>query len=296
MLVGVRQEYKGAQGRISVYFGNASRAPLTNFRVILEQVDHLRIQIEATEGLLDDGCNIAPGTQAKLLLLLQVMAPFSDVPSIRIMFHTNNGINHHEHHLRLPVIAICFMEPIVLEMQNFKNQWHVLEQQECRDILKHVPANHAYMNHIADLIKGLNFGRCLACDDTQWSVTGAAVLHTAAKDLNGNNVNVLCLVRIEADHQHRALRYVCIYDLSLLCPSSFYAHYHIFMQCVIECQRGHSNFYAPKRCTAFCWRPSKINSLLDHVYELGVITGMFKFVFGFALLECGMCAVRADEH
>jgi hypothetical protein len=57
------------QGRISVFFGNLSKTPLTNFRAIIEEVDHLRVQKQGTQGLLeegeDGGCTVAVKTQAK---------------------------------------------------------------------------------------------------------------------------------------------------------------------------------------------------------------------------------------
>jgi len=207
VIIGVRQEYEGAEGRVTVYIGNVSQAPLHNIRVSLDSVDHLRIQTEATEGLLEkQGCTIAVGTQAKLLLLVEVLAPFDDAPAIRVMYRTENGMNQ-EHHLKLPIVTSCFMTPLMLELQVFKNQWHAFENQECRTILKSVQANQECMKHIAELIHKLNLERCYACDDTPWSVSGASVFHTSAKDVNGHAVNVECLVRIEADHHHhRAVR------------------------------------------------------------------------------------------
>ena len=206
VLIGVRQEYEGAQGRITVYLGNVSEAPLNNVRVTLDLVDHLRLQTEATEGLLkQEGCTIVTGSQAKLALLIEVLAPFEHGPAIRVFYRSGHGVNH-EHFLPLPIIVTCFMTPVTLDLHAFRDQWHALESQECRTILKSIPANQSYMKHIAEIIQKLNLEQCQACDDTPWSVSGAAVFHTAAKDVNGNKVNVQCLVRIEADIQHRALR------------------------------------------------------------------------------------------
>ena len=74
--VGVKHEYVGAQGRISVFFGNLSKTPLLHFRAIVDEPDHLRIQKQGTQGLLDDsedgGCSVQVRTQAKLLLLVEV--------------------------------------------------------------------------------------------------------------------------------------------------------------------------------------------------------------------------------
>eukprot|EP00546_Thalassionema_frauenfeldii_P014465 CAMPEP_0178920078 /NCGR_PEP_ID=MMETSP0786-20121207/14801_1 /TAXON_ID=186022 /ORGANISM="Thalassionema frauenfeldii, Strain CCMP 1798" /LENGTH=920 /DNA_ID=CAMNT_0020594097 /DNA_START=188 /DNA_END=2947 /DNA_ORIENTATION=- len=180
--VGVKHEYVGAQGRISVFFGNVSeksaKTPLHHFRVVVDEVEHLRIQKQGTEGLLDDdvdgGCTVAVRTQAKLLLLVEVTAPFDDAPAMRVMFETEDGAKH-EYPLRLPVVATCFMEPVTLEPAAFMQRWKSLEGQdrECQEVVK-APANappidEEYMSRIAKIItEGLKFGRCAGCDPTPW--------------------------------------------------------------------------------------------------------------------------------
>jgi len=218
--VGVKHEYVGSQGRISVFFGNLSPAPLCRFRVRIDECDHLRMQKQGTEGLFDDdgdngeggGCVVAVRTQAKLLLLVEVTAPFDDAPAMRVLFETEDGFRH-EYPLRLPIVATCFMEPVTLEPGAFMQRWKSLEGQdrECQEVVKAPPnappIDEEYMRRIALIITdGLKFGRCQGCDPTPWTVSGAATFRTGAKDLNGNNINVGCLVRVEANPQVGAFR------------------------------------------------------------------------------------------
>ncbi len=214
--VGVKHEYVGSQGRITVFFGNLGSEPLESFKVRVDDCDHLRMQTQATEGLLDDedgdGCRVAVRTQAKLLLLVEVMAPFDDAPAMRITFQTSHG-EHHEYPLRLPIVATCFMEPVTLEAAAFMQRWKSLEGQdrECQEIVK-IPPNASeideeYIGRIAGIVTdGLKFGRCEGCDPTPWTVSGAATFRTGAKDKSGNFINVGCLVRIEANPQAGAFR------------------------------------------------------------------------------------------
>mmetsp|Transcript_12726 Transcript_12726/g.30905 ORF Transcript_12726/g.30905 Transcript_12726/m.30905 type:complete len:983 (+) Transcript_12726:177-3125(+) len=214
--VGVKHEYVGAQGRISVFFGNLSKTPLRHFRAIVDESDHLKIQKQGTEGLLDEaddgGCEVAVRTQAKLLLLVEVTAPFDDAPAMRVMFETEEG-EVHEYPLRLPIVATCFMEPVTLEPGAFMQRWRSLEGQdrECQEVIKTPPnassIDEDYMDRIVKIItKGLKFGRCGGCDPTPWTVSGAATFRTGSKDVNGNNINVGCLVRVEANPQAGAFR------------------------------------------------------------------------------------------
>ena len=123
--IGVKHEYVGAQGRISVFFGNLSAFPLHHFKVRIDDCDHLRIQKQGTQGLVDedgDGCTVAVRTQAKLLLMVEVTAPFDDAPAMRVTFETEDGVQH-EYPLRLPIVATCFMEPVTLEAGAFMQRW-----------------------------------------------------------------------------------------------------------------------------------------------------------------------------
>ncbi|KAL3911458.1 MAG: hypothetical protein SGILL_007274, partial [Bacillariaceae sp.] len=214
--VGVKHEYVGAQGRISVFFGNLGKTPLLHFRAVIDDQDHLKIQKQGTQGLLDDsddgGCTVAERTQAKLLLLVEVTAPFDDAPAMRVIFETEEG-ELHEYPLRLPIVATCFMEPVTLEPGAFMQRWRSLEGQdrECQEVVKAPPnapaIDEEYMNRISNIITdGLKFGRCQGCDPTPWTVSGAATFRTGSKDANGNNINVGCLVRVEANPQAGAFR------------------------------------------------------------------------------------------
>jgi AP-2 complex subunit alpha len=210
--VGVKHEYVGAQGRISIFFGNLGKGPLKNFKAQIDDCDHLRVQKQGTDGLLDEeGCTVAVKTQAKLLVLVEVMAPFDDAPAMRVSFEAENGLRH-EYPLRLPIVATSFMEPVTLEPGAFMQRWKSLEGQdrECQEVVKtptNAPIDEDYMKRIGTIMTdGLKFGRCPGCDPTPWTVSGAATFRTGAKDVNGNNINVGCLVRVEANPQAGAFR------------------------------------------------------------------------------------------
>ena len=216
--VGVKHEYVGAQGRISVFFGNLHSSPLQNFRVEVDQPDHLRMQMQGTQDLLDDGesdspgCTVATKTQAKLLILVEVTAPFVDAPSLRVTFRTEEG-EQHDYPLRLPLVVTCFMEPVNLDPGAFMQRWKSLEgpDRECQEVMKLSPSSsgidEGYMDRVANVIvEGLRFGRCQGVDPTPWTVSGAATFRTGAKDMNGNNINVGCLLRIEANPKANAFR------------------------------------------------------------------------------------------
>ena len=122
ILIGVREEYDGARGCVAIYFGNESKSPLSNVRVLLDPVDDLEMHVqEATDGLLEhqEGCTIAVATQAKLVVTVKVNGPFDYAPGMRVMFRSVDGMNH-EHYVRLPVVVTSFMTPVALKLQDFQ--------------------------------------------------------------------------------------------------------------------------------------------------------------------------------
>eukprot|EP00978_Attheya_sp_CCMP212_P009884 scaffold23513_cov62-Attheya_sp.AAC.4 len=234
--VGVKHEYMGAQGRMSVFFVNLSSEPLHHFKVRIDDYEHLRMQKQGTgEGLLDEGdgssegCTIEPKTEAKLLLLVEVMAPFDDAPAMCVSFElpdTHLNGSKHEYLLRLPIVATCFMEPVTLEPGAFMQRWKSLEGQEgeCKQLIKALPSvttiDEELMGHIIKkIVDGLKFGRCGGCDPTLWTISGAATFRTGAKDMKGNNINVGCLVRVKANPQAQFFR-VTTQTLHPLCSKA----------------------------------------------------------------------------
>jgi AP-2 complex subunit alpha len=128
-----------------------------------------------------------------------------------ITFETEQG-ERHDYPLRLPLVATNFMELVNLDPGAFMQRWKSLEgpDRECQELMKLQPASEideAYMDRVANVIvNGMKFGRCQGVDPTPWTVSGAATFRTGAKDLNGNNINVGCLVRVEANPKANAFR------------------------------------------------------------------------------------------
>ena len=214
--VGVKHEYDGSQGCVCPFFGSLGKEALEHFRVGINDCDHLQIQKHRTDGLLDNkedsGCSVTVRTQVKLMLLMEAMAPFDDALGMIIIFQTEQG-ERHEYPLRPPIVATCFMKPATLEANTFMIRWRSLEGQErkCQEVVKTISnAPSIDENHTSQVLQivteGLNFGCYQGYDPTPWTISGAATFWTGAKDRNGNNINIGCLLQVEANPQAGAFR------------------------------------------------------------------------------------------
>ena len=70
--VGVKHEYRGSQGRVQIFFGNNTGSAMTGFKADIPSVNYMRVQTQGSDGITDGSCVVAPKTQAKLQLMVEV--------------------------------------------------------------------------------------------------------------------------------------------------------------------------------------------------------------------------------
>ena len=108
--VGVKHEYKGKEGRASVFFQtNKNEKPLKHFYVEVESVPYLQTQVTPTPAAImtPPGLNLAAHSQSKIVILMQLIGEFTKSPTIKVCFETQDG-KQHEYPLLLPITAAHF--------------------------------------------------------------------------------------------------------------------------------------------------------------------------------------------
>jgi AP-2 complex subunit alpha len=113
-------EYRAHQGRLVLYANNLHSDDLSNVHFEFPPVDFMRITTTQ-----DVSSNINFGEQSKALLSVECLRPFGDAPEFTFSFVAQNAT--HTYPLRLPVIAACFFEPVVLDKPAYMQRWKALE-------------------------------------------------------------------------------------------------------------------------------------------------------------------------
>lgn len=122
MQIGVKQEYRGSQGRINLFFGNKTNDMLGDFRVAVDAGPAFRMQAEEVPS------SVASKQQAKQQILIESMAPFVAPPVMKVSF-TRSGVSY-LYSIPLPCHATAFMEPVKLGAEDFMKRWNALEGQD----------------------------------------------------------------------------------------------------------------------------------------------------------------------
>ncbi|RHZ22129.1 hypothetical protein DYB37_006746 [Aphanomyces astaci] len=119
--IGVKQEFRGSQGRMGLFYGNKGSVAVTNLSLMVKQVPSLRTQVEqvATE--------LQPKQQLKQQIMVECMQPFVQ-PAEVVVAYTVAGLST-SIDLKLPCVATSFLEPVKLSVEDFHKRWGALEGQ-----------------------------------------------------------------------------------------------------------------------------------------------------------------------
>ncbi|RHY28003.1 hypothetical protein DYB32_006334 [Aphanomyces invadans] len=109
--IGVKQEFRGSQGRLGLFYGNKSSQPLTGLSLNVKNVPSLRTQVEEVAK------ELAPKQQLKQQVMVECMQPF--IQPAEAVFTYTSGSQQTSLDLKLPCVATSFLEPVKLGLDDF---------------------------------------------------------------------------------------------------------------------------------------------------------------------------------
>jgi AP-2 complex subunit alpha len=193
--IGVKSEFHGHLGRIALYFGNKTQAPLTKF--MSQTVAIPELSIMAPQPLAD---SINPVTQIQQLFNIECNDFFTDAPALRVSFTSStSGISILV--LKLPVVLAKFQEPITtMDGTNFFQRWKQIggPPREAQVVFKSaVPINLPFIN---TMLSGYRFGLLASVDPISSNFVGAGVVDA------GKAGKVGSLLRLEPNFDQQMYR------------------------------------------------------------------------------------------
>jgi AP-2 complex subunit alpha len=116
--IGIKSEYQQQLGRIGLYFGNKTNSDLTDFSIVcLDESPDLKIAVVQELG------SIIPAKQQDVVMFnIECIGAFSAIPRLSLSFAFDTIPSSHI--LRLPVIALKFIEPVALSTNDFTSRWN----------------------------------------------------------------------------------------------------------------------------------------------------------------------------
>ncbi|KDO23714.1 hypothetical protein SPRG_10492 [Saprolegnia parasitica CBS 223.65] len=196
--IGVKQEFRGSQGRLSLFYGNKSACPLTNVSASVKPVPFLRVQAEELAR------EVGPKQQLKQQIMLECMQPFVSPAELSVAFTLNGSSVAFD--VKLPCVATSFLEPVKLSGDDFQKRWVALEGQgrEQQDVF--VAANKMDVQaNVKLLTEVMKFG-LVEGGDPSGGLALAATFRTGTTAPTGDKISVGCLAKLESNPQANSYR------------------------------------------------------------------------------------------
>jgi len=200
--VGVRHEYRGAQGRMALYFKNKSTTPLSNFQAAIKNVPYLKTQVQNAP------TEIQIGDQATQMVLVECIQPFDEVPEIKLSFIA--GSTSFGYPLRLPLVVSSFFEPVSLGKDDFIARWQKLDGQEreAQEIFKsNSGINAEKMASVKKILcEAMKMALVQDPAGNDAIILAAATFRTGTVGPDGNKLSVGCLLKLDVNPAESAFR------------------------------------------------------------------------------------------
>lgn len=190
--IGAKSSWEGANGVVTLYFGNKTNVPLVQFRVRVKEHPGVQCIVGDAPGTL------SPSSQVPVTVQVKAMAPFAEPPQLQISFISQPGTGH-AYPLPFPVAVPNFCDPISMGAEDFKGRWAGLagSPRECTAII--TPTSGAGVVTVENATKAIQAAKFAPCASGAPGATGASSFRTNAMSANNTPISVGCLAMIIPD-------------------------------------------------------------------------------------------------
>ncbi|KAA1120734.1 hypothetical protein PGTUg99_004293 [Puccinia graminis f. sp. tritici] len=198
--IGLKSEYHGDHGQLTLYFGNKITAPFESLTLMVESDEPEALAISLPRIPTN---TIEAMTQIEQRVLVECKGPFGKLPVLKVSYLAGSLQTFT---IRLPIYLSKFLEPIQLNATTFFERWKQIggpprEQQEIFKIKKTDNTGELMKSaKMAQLVAGMKLNILEQVDPNPNNLVGAGVLNTSA------NGKVGCLMRLEPNEKAQLAR------------------------------------------------------------------------------------------
>jgi len=197
--IGLKSEYHGDHGQLTLYFGNKINAPLESLTLMVESDEPSALTVSFPSIPVN---KIEPMIQMEQGVMVECKGPFGKLPVLKVSYLAGSLQSFA---IRLPVYLTKFIEPIPLNATTFFERWKQIggpprEQQEIFKIKKTGDGEMMKSSKMAQLVAGMKLNILEQIDPNPNNLVGAGVLNTSA------NGKVGCLMRLEPNEKAHLAR------------------------------------------------------------------------------------------
>ncbi|KAI7954749.1 hypothetical protein MJO28_005149 [Puccinia striiformis f. sp. tritici] len=197
--IGLKSEYHGDHGQLTLYFGNKITAPFESLTLGVENDDSQALTISLPR---ISSNTIEPMTQIEQKVIVECKGPFTNLPILKVSYLAGSL---QKFRIRLPIYLSKFLEPIPLNATTFFERWKQIggpprEQQEIFKVKIMGDGQMMTSKKMAQLVTGIKLNILEQVDPNPNNLVGAGVLNTS------DNGKVGCLMRLEPNEKAQLAR------------------------------------------------------------------------------------------
>ncbi|KAL1523477.1 hypothetical protein AB1Y20_018415 [Prymnesium parvum] len=188
--IGIKMEFQGHQGRLALYFGNKTTAPLVSVATQYSPSPALNVVTSPLPAMVN------PRAQAQQMLNLECLGPYGEPIQLALRFSTASGPQ--QLMLPLPLPATKFLQPLTVDGPEFFRRWKGLEGKEKQEVFKLATNLLDAARVQATLGNGMRFALLTGVDPNPANYVASAWLATKGCSPQADAASVLARVEVNS--------------------------------------------------------------------------------------------------
>lgn len=192
--LGLKTQYRGAQGRLALYFGNKHSAPMVNVRCVIPPTPALQVQAGSPPTTMN------AKEQQMVQVAVSCKEPFTTIPALHVSYTLQDTQQRVDLTLQLPVVLCKFCTPLpTLSGEDFFGRWRALPgpPQKVQEVIQLSGALVGGGKAAVEAaVASTNFGVISGLDPNPANIVAAANLQL---ELAAPTGAVACMLRVEAN-------------------------------------------------------------------------------------------------
>jgi len=183
-------EFQNHQGRLAIYIGNKTGAPLTSLAMQLSPCEPLAIQSQPLAN------SVNPRAQVNQMLIIECNRAYGNVPQLALRFVVSST-GPVQLVLPLPLPPSKFLQPLQCDAAEFFRLWKLFDGKEAQQVFKvqTAPLDEALVEKV---VGGMRFGLLRGVDPSPGNIVASGWLATKVCSPSGDAESVLVRLEVNA--------------------------------------------------------------------------------------------------
>lgn len=187
--IGLKSQYQGSTGQISLYFGNKHTEALSGVTCNVPSVPTFLLQVGEVPSEID------AKKQVMVPISVQCLAPFSVCPVMQLGYTLAGSQQYASCTLKLPMVITKFCQPVDVPRDVFNTRWNQVTGPPYKVSDQVSRACPTSVEAVDKMLASVHLKRVAGVDDSYTMISSACVFHCGAQQTR----QIPCMVLVEID-------------------------------------------------------------------------------------------------